>query len=78
MGGQPARSGRYLGNGLLTPHAGLGSDISQLGWRKCSPKRNCYEPGQARNSVLCKWNTLFERTGKPVQRIWFALSTLGF
>lgn len=28
MGGQPARSGRYLGNGLLTPYAGLGSDIS--------------------------------------------------
>lgn len=42
------------------------------------PKRNCYEPGQARNSVLCKWNTLFERTGKPVQRIWFALVRWGF
>lgn len=28
MGGQPARSGLYSGNGFLTPHAGLGSDIS--------------------------------------------------
>lgn len=28
MGSQPARSGRCLGNGFLTPHAGLGSDIS--------------------------------------------------
>lgn len=40
-------------------------------------KHNCNEPELVRDPAPCKWNTLFERTGKPLQKIWFVLCGSG-
>lgn len=39
MGSQPARSSRYFENGLLTPHAVLGSDIPHRAGAKLGEMR---------------------------------------
>lgn len=54
------------------PHKG-----PRLSWGKRALKRNCDEPEPAGDPALGKRNTLFGRTGKPIQKIWFTLSGSG-
>lgn len=79
--GQLAGSSWYFGIGLSIPLMVRDSDIPHKGpgpsWGKCVLKRNCNEPEPARDPGLCKWNTLFGRTGKLLQKIWFALCGSG-